>query len=32
MKTKQEGLIKHSNYDFQYRRSIKPGVYVVLGR
>lgn len=32
MKTKQEELIKHSNYDFQYRRSIKPGVYVVLGR
>ena len=32
MKTKQEELIKHSNYDFEYRHSIKPGVYVVLGR
>ena len=32
MKTKQEGLIKHSNYDFQFRLSIKPGVYVVDGR
>lgn len=32
MKTKQEELIKHSNTDFQYRRSIKPGVYVVEGR
>lgn len=31
-KTKQEKLIKHSNYDFEYRRSIKPGVYVVEGR
>lgn len=32
MKIKQEELIKHSNYDFQYRRSIKPGVYVVVER
>ena len=32
MKTKQEELIKHSNYDFEYRHSIKPGVYVVEGR
>jgi uncharacterized membrane protein len=32
MKTKQEELIKHSNYDFEYRRSIKSGVYVVHGR
>ena len=32
MKTKQEELIKHSNYDFEYRLSIKPGVYVVEGR
>ena len=32
MKTKQEELIKHSNTDFEYRRSVKPGVYVVEGR
>jgi hypothetical protein len=32
MKTKQEELIKHSNYDFEYRHSIKPGIYVVEGR
>lgn len=32
VKTKQEELIKHSNTDFEYRRSIKPGVYVVEGR
>jgi len=32
MKTKQEELIKHSNYDFEYRHSIKPGVYIVEGR
>jgi len=32
IKTEQEELIKHSNYNFQYRHSIKPGVYVVLGR
>jgi hypothetical protein len=32
IKTKQEGLIKHSNYDFQFRHSIKPGIYLVHGR
>lgn len=32
MKTKHEGLIKQSNYDFEYRNSIKPGIYVVEGR
>lgn len=31
-KTKQEELIKHSNSNFEYRRLIKPGVYVVDGR
>lgn len=30
--TKQEELIERSNYDFEYRHLIKPGLYVVLGR
>ena len=32
METKQEELIKRSNYDFEYRHSIKPGVYAVIER
>jgi hypothetical protein len=28
MKTKQEGLIKHSSYDFEFRRPIKSGVFI----
>jgi len=32
MNTQQEGLIKHSNTDFQFRHSIKPGIYVIHGR
>jgi len=28
MKTKQEGVIKHSESDYEYRRSIQPGVYI----
>ena len=32
MKIKQEELIKHSNTDFEYRRSSKPRVYAVVGR
>jgi hypothetical protein len=32
MKTKQEELVKHSNSNFEYRRSIKPGAYVIDGR
>lgn len=27
-KTKQEGVIKHSESDYEYRRSIQPGVYI----
>ena len=27
-KTKQEGVIKHSESDYEYKRSIQPGVYI----